>query len=237
MPKIEEKDPKLEEYKILEEKLKEAQRLAEESKRDDLTCLLLNLPLNAKEFDIYQFLNKEKSGKVRDIRIIRDARNGRSKGIAYVEFYDQDSVLKAISLTGRQILGNNIKFQHSQAEKNRLAAANKQIKYPKQPVENVKPVSTAMRIYVGGLTEHLADLNEQDLKDLFSPFGEVDFVDLHKEPGTGKSKGYAFIQYKNSSDAKEAISKMNGFQVRNKPLKVIISRSQHSSTKYGRINS
>ena len=62
---------------------------------------------------------------MRDIRIIRDARNGRSKGIAYVEFYDQDSVLKAISLSGRQFMGNAIKFQHSQAEKNRLAAANK----------------------------------------------------------------------------------------------------------------
>lgn len=147
-------EPKIDEMKILEEKLKEArkniliiffililylERLAEESKRDDLTCLLLNLPLSAKEFDIYQFLNnvkitklyqfkiylQEKSGKVRDIRIIRDARNGRSKGIAYVEFYDQDSVLKAISLSGKQFMGNTIKFQHSQAEKNRLAAANK----------------------------------------------------------------------------------------------------------------
>lgn len=46
-----------------------------------------------------------------------------------MEFYDQDSVLKAISLSGRQFMGNAIKFQHSQAEKNRLAAANK---YDKQ---------------------------------------------------------------------------------------------------------
>jgi len=70
-------------------------------------------------------ISKEHIGKVRDIRIIRDARNGRSKGIAYVEFYDQDSVLKAIALSGKNFMGNAIKFQHSQAEKNRLAAANK----------------------------------------------------------------------------------------------------------------
>lgn len=42
-----------------------------------------------------------------------------------MEFYDQDSVIKAIALTGKIFMGNAIKFQHSQAEKNRLAAANK----------------------------------------------------------------------------------------------------------------
>ena len=77
-----------------------------------------------------------------------------------------------------------------------------------------------MRIYVGGLTDHLSDLKDQDLKELFSPFGEIEFVDLHRDISTGKSKGFAFIQYKNANDAKEAINKMNGFLLRNKPLKV-----------------
>jgi len=45
-------------------------------------------------------------------------------------------------------------------------------------------------------------------------------VDLHRDTSTGKSKGFAFIQYKNANDAKEAINKMNGFILRNKPLKV-----------------
>lgn len=79
-----------------------------------------------------------------------------------------------------------------------------------------------MRIYVGGLTDHLSDLKDQDLKELFSPFGEIEFVDLHRDISTGKSKGFAFIQYKNANDAKEAINKMNGFLLRNKPLKVFI---------------
>ena len=47
-------------------------------------------------------------------------------------------------------------------------------------------------LYVGSL--HF-NLSESDIKQVFEPFGELDFVDLHKDPTTGRSKGYAFIQY------------------------------------------
>ena len=53
-----------------------------------MTVLVYCLPLKAKEKDIWNFFIKNNSGKIRDIRIIRDARSGRSKGVAYVEFYN-----------------------------------------------------------------------------------------------------------------------------------------------------
>jgi hypothetical protein len=48
------------------------------------------------------------------------------------------------------------------------------------------------RLYVGSL--HF-NLTESDIRQVFEPFGELDFVDLHRDPTTGRSKGYAFIQY------------------------------------------
>jgi len=30
---------------------------------------------------------------------------------------------------------------------------------------------------------------------VFEPFGELEFVDLHRDPVTGRSKGYAFVQW------------------------------------------
>jgi len=48
-------------------------------------------------------------GRVIDIKIIRDQRSGKSKGVAYVEFESQESVLLAVALTSQQILGNIIK--------------------------------------------------------------------------------------------------------------------------------
>lgn len=38
-----------------------------------------------------------------------------------------------------------------------------------------------MRIYIGNLTEQLAEINENDLRYLFSAYGEIDFVDIHKD--------------------------------------------------------
>ncbi len=59
----------------------------EEAKREDHTIIVYCLPLKAKEKHIWRFFYDSGCGKVRDIRIIRDARSGRSKGVAYVEFF------------------------------------------------------------------------------------------------------------------------------------------------------
>lgn len=48
-----------------------------------------------------------------------------------------------------------------------------------------------IRLYVGSL--HF-NLTESDIKQVFEPFGELEFVDLHRDPMTGRSKGYAFVQ-------------------------------------------
>jgi RNA-binding protein 39 len=48
------------------------------------------------------------------------------------------------------------------------------------------------RLYVGSL--HF-NLTESDIKQVFEPFGELEFVDLHRDPMTGRSKGYAFVQW------------------------------------------
>lgn len=84
------------------------------------------------------------------------------------------------------------------------------------------------RLYVGSL--HF-NLTESDIKQVFEPFGELEFVDLHRDPITGRSKGYAFVQcvfplsleksvrfisryrYKRAEDAKMALEQMEGFEL------------------------
>lgn len=59
-------------------------------------------------------------------------------------------------------------------------------------------------------------------KQLFSSVGEVDFVEIHRDLITGKSKGYAFVQFKDPDDAKEAIEKMDGMKIIDQTIKVSI---------------
>ncbi|KAB7495557.1 Eukaryotic translation initiation factor 3 subunit G [Armadillidium nasatum] len=52
---------------------------------------------------------------------------------------------------------------------------------------------------------------EQDLQELFRPFGEISRIFLAKDKFTMASKGFAFINYKRRDDAARAIQVINGF--------------------------
>jgi hypothetical protein len=57
------------------------ERQAEEAQRDDCTILVNRLPLHANEREIYNFFARDKGvGKIRDVRLIKDQRSGKSKG-------------------------------------------------------------------------------------------------------------------------------------------------------------
>lgn len=47
-------------------------------------------------------------------------------------------------------------------------------------------------LYVGSLN---FALTSEDLREVFQPFGELETVELHRDPATGKSKGYCFVKY------------------------------------------
>lgn len=212
----------------IEEKMEQKIKEAEEAKRDDLTILVLQLPLKVSEIDVYQFFSDNSCGKIRDIRIIKDPKNGKSKGVAYVEFYSEESKFKALAQSGKPILGNPVKIQPSQAEKNRAHAVAKQNKivrpYLGAEMTQAERMSDSSReinrIYIEGLAGGLSDIQETDLKELFSPFGAIEFLDLRRDPKTMKCKGFAMIQYQNSRDAKAALEMMNGFEINNQKITV-----------------
>lgn len=150
-------------------------------------------------------------GKVTDVRIIMDNKTRRSKGIAYVEFKDTESVPLAMGLTGQRLLGVPILVQASQAEKNRSAMSAAAL--PVIPQNKAGP----MRLYVGSL--HF-NITEDMLRGIFEPFGKVEQVNLVKDNDTGRSKGFGFITFNNSEDAKKALEQLNGFELAGRPMKV-----------------
>nr|CDI51110.1 related to splicing factor HCC1 [Melanopsichium pennsylvanicum 4] len=88
---------------------------------------------------------------------------------------------------------------------------------PRAPRPGPSMPNSEARLYVGSLHFSLTDEN---VKAVFEPFGEVEYVDLHREPGTGKSKGFCFIQFKLPEDAKKALEQMNGFELAGRAIRV-----------------
>ncbi len=64
------------------------------------------------------------------------------------------------------------------------------------------------------------ETQEQDLRDLFTPFGPVSRVFLAKDKTNNTSKGFAFITFNEKKDAQKAIECVSGFGYDHLILKV-----------------
>lgn len=78
-----------------------------------------------------------------------------------------------------------------------------------------------MNIYVGNLSWGLKD---QDLANLFAPFGEVASAKIVMDKFTQRSKGFGFVEMPNDEQAQAAISQLNGSEVEGRNLVVNESR-------------
>ncbi|KAJ3551601.1 hypothetical protein NM688_g4611 [Phlebia brevispora] len=161
----------------------------------------------------YFFEDKLGEGSVMDSRIVTDRISRRSKGIGYVEFRTVELVERALGLSGTVVMGLPIQIQLTEAERNRTHAGDSNLHLP----PGVNAPHGGMQLYVGSL--HF-NLTESDIRQVFEPFGELEFVDLHRDPMTGRSKGYAFVQYKRAEDAKMALEQMEGFELAGRTLRV-----------------
>ncbi len=85
------------------------------------------------------------------------------------------------------------------------------------------------KIYVGNLSY---DTKEEDLRELFAQAGTVASVALIKDRDTGQSKGFAFIEMSNQSEAEKAIQMFNEYTLANRPLKVNLARPKEERS-YG----
>ncbi len=74
-----------------------------------------------------------------------------------------------------------------------------------------------MNLYVGNL---LFDVTENDLKELFEPFGQVTEVRLIMDKFTGKSKGFGFIEMPSKEEAQKAIAELNGKDMKGRDMTV-----------------
>lgn len=81
-----------------------------------------------------------------------------------------------------------------------------------------------MKLYVGNLSY---DTNESDLRDLFTPYGEPDSARLIIDRDSGRSKGFGFVEFANDSEAKAAMSALNGKEVNGRSLTVNEARPRN----------
>jgi len=74
-----------------------------------------------------------------------------------------------------------------------------------------------MNIYVGNLP---SAVTENDLRELFEAFGQVEYANLVKDRLSGESRGFAFVDMPSRKEALSAIVGLNGKDVKGYTIKV-----------------
>ena len=78
-----------------------------------------------------------------------------------------------------------------------------------------------MNIYVSNLGFNVKD---EDLKEFFTPFGEVTSAKIISDKFTGQSRGFGFVEMSDDEAAKKAIAELDQASVEGRSIKVMEAR-------------
>ena len=82
-------------------------------------------------------------------------------------------------------------------------------------------------IFVGNLS---FNTNEDELRQAFEAYGQVDRVSILTDRETGRSRGFGFVEMANNEDGEKAIAALNGAQLGGRTINVNEARPKTDRT-------
>ncbi|EJF64234.1 hypothetical protein DICSQDRAFT_144911 [Dichomitus squalens LYAD-421 SS1] len=136
------------------------------------------------------------------------------KNYAFVEFRSAEDATAAMAFDGIIFLNGPLKIRRPKDY------GGPDVIAPNMHVPGVVSTNvpdSANKIFVGGLPTYL---NEEQVMELLSSFGELKAFNLVRENGNGPSKGFAFFEYVDPSVTDVAIQSLSGMELGDKYLVV-----------------
>jgi len=78
-----------------------------------------------------------------------------------------------------------------------------------------------VNIYVGNLS---SETNEDDLRQAFEAFGQVESINIIKDKFSGESRGFGFVEMPSKDEGQKAIDEMNDTDLKGRTLNVNVAR-------------
>lgn len=86
------------------------------------------------------------------------------------------------------------------------------------------------KLFVGGIPYSVTN---QQLEELFTKFGAVTSASIVMDKYSGQSKGFAFVEMPNDTEAEEAIKNLNGFGMEGRKIGVSVAKPRQDSDRLG----
>ena len=147
----------------------------------------------------------ETYGEVTDVFLPLNRETKEGRGFGFVSMKDRAAADKAIQELNESSFGERTIYVNVAGEQK--AGGTPRTKRPKPD---------KVKLYIGNLS---FDLNEDDVKDIFKPFGTVYDCFIPTWPDSGNPRGFAFVSM-DSADADIAIQNADGTEVNGRTITV-----------------
>jgi len=185
-----------------------------------------NIPFGFSEQEMIDFFNQQMhlSGLAQaEGNPILACHINRDKNFAFLECRSVDETTQAMAFDGINFKGQSLKLRRPRdyvplpgGDAAGMGSAFGGIPGMISTVVSDSP----NKLFVAGLPNYL---NDEQVKELLTSFGQLKAFNLVKDTTTGLSKGYAFAEYLDGTITDQAIAGLNGMQLGDK--KLIVQRA------------
>ena len=181
-----------------------------------------NIPFGVSEEEMMDFFNQQMhlSGLAQaDGNPILACQVNLDKNFAFLEFRSIDECTQAMAFDGINFKGQSLKLRRPH-DYQPMPGLSENPNFNVPGVVSTVVPDSANKVFLGGLPNYL---NEDQVKELLTSFGQLRAFNLVKDSATGLSKGYAFCEYVDITITDQAIAGLNGMQLGDK--KLIVQRA------------
>ncbi|EGD77082.1 RNA binding protein [Salpingoeca rosetta] len=159
----------------------------------------------------------DKFGNIVDCVVMTDAQGTRSRGFGFVTFKEAASVEQVLASGPHEIAGRVIDPKRALPRHHHDDPHQQQ---QQQPQQHRQP--RVRKVFLGGLPH---DAKEEEIKDFFSKYGDVEDVIIQYDRISGRPRGFGFVVFENDATVDQLVTSSERVYVEFKGKRVEIKRA------------